>query len=84
MDEMALAVGAKIRLDAGGGVFLTVPVCYEKILGELQNIHARMRKEIKKTTFSSKSGETLIASGRLNLIEVVHFTSVPACSSVSF
>ena len=48
----------------GGGGFLTVPVCwkiksYEKILGELQNTCKNERGNLKKkTTFSSKSGET--------------------------
>ena len=36
-------------------------------------IHVTMRKKI---TFRSKPGETLIASRRLSLIKVVHFTSV--------
>ena len=73
----------------GNGGFLTVPVCYkiksyEKILSELQNT-CENEKGNKKQQLSLQSRvKRLIASRKLNLIEVVNFTSVPACSSVSF
>ena len=61
--------------EGGGGIKLKVTRKY----WENCRIHARMRKKIKTNeTFCSKSVKRLIASRRLNLIEVVHFTSVPA------
>ena len=66
--------------------FVTVPVCYkiksyEKILGELQNT-CKNEKENKKQLPVQSRVKRLIASRRLNLIKVVHFSSVPACSSL--
>ena len=46
-------------------------------------IHARIRKKIKTQLSFQRRVKRLIASRRLNLIKVVHFTSVPACSSLS-
>ena len=72
----------------GGGELLTVAMCkkiksYEKILGELQNT-CKNEKENKNQLAVQSRLKRLIASRKLNLIEVVHFTSVPACSYVSF
>ena len=71
----------------GGGGFLTVPVClkiksYEKILGKLQN-KCKNEKENKRQLSVQSRVKRLIASRRLNLIKVVNFSSVPACSSLS-
>ena len=55
---------------------------YEKILGELQNT-CKNEKENKKQLPVQSRVKRLIASRRLNLTKVVHFSSVPACSSLS-
>ena len=57
--------------------------CYEKIQGELQNT-CKNEKENRKQLSVQIRVKRLIASRGLNLIEVVHFTSVAACSSLSF
>ena len=55
---------------------------YEKIQGELQNT-CNNEKENKKQLPVQSRVKRLIASRRLNLIKVVQFSSVPACSSLS-
>ena len=52
------------------------------VLGELQNT-CKNEKENKTQLPVQSRVKRLIASRRLNLITVVHFSSVPACSYLS-